>query len=60
MYLGFLGQKIIEVMEASGIMSFLSNILTGFIVVNLLPLIPGILQGIKFVGVNLHYFLPWI
>ena len=37
-------------------MSFLSNILTGFVVVNLLPLIPGILQSIKFMGGNLHYF----
>ena len=37
-------------------MQFLGNILTGFIVVNLLPLIPNILRGMKFVGANLHYF----
>ena len=54
--LGFLGAKIGEVAEGSGIMGFLGNILTGFIVVKLLPMLPGILQGIKFIGGNLHYF----
>ena len=54
--LGFLGGKVGEVAEASGIMSFLGNILAGFIVVNLLPLIPGILGAIKTIGGNLHYF----
>ena len=52
--LGFLGQKAKEVGEASGIFNFLANVFTGFIVVNLLPLIPGIIQGIKFLTVNLH------
>lgn len=54
--LGYIGGKIGEVAEASGIMAFLGNILTGFVVVKLLPLIPGILQSIKFMGGNLHYF----
>jgi len=54
--LGFLGSKLGQVAEASGIMQFLSNILTGFIVVKLLPMLPGILNGIKFIGGNLHYF----
>ena len=54
--LGFLGSKLGQVAEASGIMQFLSNILTGFIVVKLLPMLPGILNGIKFIGSNLHYF----
>ena len=54
--LGFLGGKVNEVAEASGILSFLSNILAGFVVVNLLPLIPGITNAIKTIGGNLHYF----
>ena len=54
--LGFIGQKTGEVAQASGIMGFLGNILAGFIAVNLLPLIPRILEGMNFVGVNLHYF----
>ena len=54
--LGFLGGKVGEVAEASGIMAFLGNILAGFIVVNLLPLIPGITNAIKTIGGNLHYF----
>ena len=54
--LGFLGGKVGEVAEASGIMAFLGNILAGFIVVNLLPLIPGITNAIETIGGNLHYF----
>ena len=54
--LGFLGGQAGELAESAGILSFLSNILAGFVVVNLLPLIPGILQSIKFMGGNLHYF----
>ena len=54
--LGYLGGKLGEVAEASGIMQFLSNIITGFVVVNLLPMIPGILNAIKFIGSNAHYF----
>ena len=54
--LGFLGGKAGEVAEASGILNFLGNILTGFVVVNLLPLIPGITSAIQTIGGNLHYF----
>ena len=54
--LGFLGGQLGKVAEASGIGKFLSNILTGFVVLKLLPLLPGILSSIKFIAYNLHYF----
>lgn len=45
--LGFLGQKAKEAGQEFGIFNFLKNILLGFLVLQVLPLIPKILDGLK-------------
>ena len=57
---GFLGQQAKKAGEEFGILNFLQNILVGFLVVQVLPLIPKILDGVRFAFDNLFLTIQGI